>query len=1007
MKNPTMSDYISLGELYLAYRKAKVEAYYENTHFHAVAFTEYEQDLDRNLENLYKILVSGDSTWMQDLDFIGSYAYLPKSIDSSKWDEASEGHFRALNPLTDWEQRFADSGTRAQAKLRLIIRPTVNYQIVSALWIIKVGHKFDRAINSSVSYGNRLRRSYDPETYTRTINLTAVGLFEPYFSAYRNWREKGLSAMEESLKKRKDILAITMDIEQFYHRISPSFLLNKDFLRSIDIKLSKQDHLFTRVLLESIDAWYQSTPDYIDRREGAVPVGLSASKIIANVLLANFDNDVVDKIDPIYYGRYVDDIFLVFENLEGLTSAKKVTEEIAKKLSPSLVVRKQNSDAPSLELKLKYAPDSKLIFVGKKQKIFALSSEHGLDLIQHIRENIRVQSSEYRLLPALPKTGIRMASKALLATPEANLQVDALRKADVVSVRRLGVSLLLRDLEAYSMDLAPKSWLEVRKEFYNLVERHVLTPVGFFDFFGYLPRVFGLMLACRDVDAAQELINYFVKVSKIIEKTTTLGEPQQLSKYRSCISQYAQAFLQFGLQAGTEVNLTVDYPYFKTLKLISNLDPSVRVPKSLPKLAKLVREILLADWGRRPYKDYWYLSQKVDEIGPPVPTALEVRRVIRVGGIRRFRKESKNLKRPHWPALAFPTRPLRIDEIGLVAPNLLTDPSLFKSSIMVLRGARVATTAPIGIVNNIDESSAPINFFVPGDRKKVIRVAITSFKTTEEQWKKAALGLPDRTLNRYENLNDIVNQMITRNERPDYLIFPELSIPLSWVLRVARKLATNGISLLAGVEYRRDSITNAIRNDCLVSLVTKWPGYQSNIVRLQPKFYPAHGEQKSLNKLFGGKAKFFKPTGTDLYPTLYIHNGFCFSILICSDLTDITHRHVLRGKVDALFALEWNADTKTFSSLVEATANDLHAYVAQINNRLYGDSRLRAPRVEDFLRDIVQVKGGTHDYFVLGDIDYLNLRKEQNLTMSKGKGERQFKPVPIGYTVSTYRKMKI
>jgi hypothetical protein len=130
------------------------------------------------------------------------------------------------------------------------------------------------------------------------------------------------------------------------------------------------------------------------------------------------------------------------------------------------------------------------------------------------------------------------------------------------------------------------------------------------------------------------------------------------------------------------------------------------------------------------------------------------------------------------------------------------------------------------------------------------------------------------------------------------------------------------------------------------------------------------------------------------------YRGFCFSALICSDLTNIAHRHQLCGNVDALFILEWNSDTKTFASLVEATANDLHAFVAQVNNRTYGDSRLRAPAVEDYLRDVVQVKGGVSDYYVLGEIDFLSLRKEQMRAAKKPK----FKPTPIGYKMSSQRK---
>lgn len=283
----------------------------------------------------------------------------------------------------------------------------------------------------------------------------------------------------------------------------------------------------------------------------------------------------------------------------------------------------------------------------------------------------------------------------------------------------------------------------------------------------------------------------------------------------------------------------------------------------------------------------------------------------------------------------------------------------------------------------------------------MVRIAVTSFQTSSEQWEAAAFGNQDRSIARYRNLNELVNNILREKCRPHYIIFPELSIPLRWALRIARKLATNDVSLLAGVEYNRDRASGKLRNDCLVSLVTNWPGYRGNIARLQPKFLPAHGECEELRKLrLGHKGQLYEPMGFLAKPTVYLHGQFCFSVLICSDLTNISHRHLLRGQIDALFALEWNSDTKTFSPLVEATANDLHAYVVQVNNRIYGDSRIRSPAKVDYSRDVVQVKGGSSDYYVIGEIDYLTLRSEQRRTTENST----YKPVPIGFRMSDRRK---
>ena len=460
--------------------------------------------------------------------------------------------------------------------------------------------------------------------------------------------------------------------------------------------------------------------------------------------------------------------------------------------------------------------------------------------------------------------------------------------------------------------------------------------------------------------------------------------------------------LQVGIQAATERSIKLNRKYLDLLKQLELIDPGISVPSSLKKLEECVHQVLLADWGRRPYKDYWYISQAEDELGPPVPRQLEIKRKLRLGGIRRFRKEVSELKIPHWPALVFPTRPLKIDEIGLVAPSVLSNPFLLRQAILVLRGVRVSSPLNIGSgpAFNSNENEI-VNFEVPGGLKKSITVALTSFETTACQWENASKGSPDRSLPRYNKLIQLVNQILRETKHPNYIVFPELSIPLRWALRISRKLAMNNVSLIAGVEYHQDRQLKRLRNDCLVSLVTNWPGYASSISRLQPKFVPAYGEKASLKALnLGKKSQLFQPKGILLKPTVYKHKGFCFSVLICSDLTNIDHRHHIRGKIDALFALEWNQDTKTFASLVEASSNDLHAYVIQVNNRAYGDSRIRAPAKEDYLRDLVQVKGGTIDYYVLGEVDYLALRKEQRKASKKAR----FKPVPIGYKMSEFRK---
>lgn len=65
-----------------------------------------------------------------------------------------------------------------------------------------------------------------------------------------------------------------------------------------------------------------------------------------------------------------------------------------------------------------------------------------------------------------------------------------------------------------------------------------------------------------------------------------------------------------------------------------------------------------------------------------------------------------------------------------------------------------------------------------------------------------------------------------------------------------------------------------------------------------------------------------------------------------------------------------------------------------MNNRVHGDSQIRAPRSDEWESDIVRLRGGMHDHFVVGEIDILGIREFQTQwRMPHGK----FKALPDGY----------
>ena len=112
----------------------------------------------------------------------------------------------------------------------------------------------------------------------------------------------------------------------------------------------------------------------------------------------------------------------------------------------------------------------------------------------------------------------------------------------------------------------------------------------------------------------------------------------------------------------------------------------------------------------------------------------------------------------------------------------------------------------------------------------------------------------------------------------------------------------------------------------------------------------------------------------------------------------------MRSNVDTLFVLSWNQDIESFGSLVEAAALDVHCYLALINNRKYGDSRVRAPFKKNWKRDQVRVKGGLDDYFVVTELDIDSLRSYQSHHEPPLGEDAKFKPTPEGFRISDSRR---
>lgn len=307
------------------------------------------------------------------------------------------------------------------------------------------------------------------------------------------------------------------------------------------------------------------------------------------------------------------------------------------------------------------------------------------------------------------------------------------------------------------------------------------------------------------------------------------------------------------------------------------------------------------------------------------------------------------------------------------------------------------TNEDFNVHNQTEKNNNYIELNVSSPNEDNDRIfALTSLQTNEESWLSSVRNEskePDTS--REKRILKLIENIIKSEEKIDYIILPELSIPRNLLLHLIYLLTKNNISLVTGIDYfhkDKDSVINQL----VYSLCVKSKYGKKAICLFQDKLKPAQSEEVDLNKVFNKKldSLFIKKL-------IINHSNFIFSGLICNDFLDIYNRANLRGKIDALFVIAWNKDTVTYDHLINSSANDIHAFIFLINNRKYGDTRLRAPYKDDYKRDVVRVKGGLIDYFVVAKVETKKLREFQKHHISPDDG---FKPVPTGFEMAENRK---
>ncbi|SEM89659.1 Reverse transcriptase (RNA-dependent DNA polymerase) [Luteibacter sp. UNCMF331Sha3.1] len=997
----------AIEDLLLAYRKAKVDIYY-SSNAPLLDIAAYEESLENRLENLAAKLADADESWCATSEFLGDWTLAPKSLDMTSTDDPATTVFAA--PADRWKQltKLREShqeahaipyASRPKAELRLMADCSMDFHVVSTLWMMKVGSKYDERLSDS-SYGNRLRRDKNGE-----INPLSVGTFKQYLRPFRAWRDGGIRAMRGALSEGKKVAALTADVSSFYHELQPDFLLDKSFNELLGVSLDAAESKLHRIFVSALRQWGAKTP-----LKRGLPVGLPASALVANTALIEFDRIIEKEVVPLYYGRYVDDIILVLENGGSLTSTSSLWSWLFERFNGRLGWVGDATRA--VQFTPAYLQSSRIVFESNKNKAFILQGATGETFLDSLVHHINKRASEWRALPNLPTSAKHVGTDLIAATQRDGEVADNLRKTDSVAMRRAGFAIKLRDFEAYERDLEPSAWVAHRHAFFDAFISHVLVLPEFFDLAIYMPRVVRLATACADFSHLKRIINGVLKVCNEVEVhcetvIKSCSPDSHPPKYemdfflkRYLLRQVSDAVIASFPTVTSEQRAAwvadVDALWRELRELIGDDAGSY---DTIASIRMGHRTLFVHDLAHMPFRFVGLSKQLISQRGlrrgaleglDEDRIALSLPAPLLVGAKTLAKWIGKGSKLPS--AFVFPTRPFQIPELYL----LVSDPfdparqAQLRNIVLAIRGFSLGDDLPRFQGRALHVSDA-------GERSKPV-VSVSSWRTDIASWTASVMQMMDPDIGRYGRLTHLINSVMSSFADTRYLVLPELAMPAHWFLRFSQKLQARGISLITGIQYLHTG-HRVVHNQVWAGLTNNSLGFPSLLVYRQDKQRPALREEQEL---FAHAGLRVEPSRPWKLPPIIDHAGFRFSLLVCSELTNIKYRASLRGRVDAVFVPEWNQDTETFHSLVESAAQDVHAFVVQCNDREYGDSRIRSPYKDSWRRDVLRVKGGLDDYFVSGVIDVAGLRAFQSTHRS---GSKPFKPVPDGFVLDPARRV--
>jgi hypothetical protein len=938
----------------LAYKKLKQSNYYDTVNLflrHQIAEFEASADFQERLNNVQTVITNLEKNGFKRCGLLDewieaiSFRCLPKSIKTDDPDN-HDGSCFVSNIRTD--EQYVVEG------VNYFIEAPIELHILDIFWSMEVGVILEEDLLPSC-LGNRLERIGEGENQHNTGRL-----FKIFHRQYSKWRDTAIKKAQKALENETSVLIIGLDIKQCYYHVETDFnridesILEDPFKKGLSKIIQKIGAKYQDIL----KSYLHVTNPTAESIQG-LPVGLSSSHILANWMLSRFDKKVISKLNPLYYGRYVDDILIVLQALPSskLNDCGSAVEELF--LQNKLLSKDHENDfhlncLPTLKIQ-----PNKLII----QYFDATHSHAGL---KEFSKEIIERASEFRFLPVGDDLhGLDDCAFDIIYKGSVN------KIRSVVGMEENSTELskyLSRRIIQYRLckDGLDKEHLNQLFRFYQ--GRNI------FDFCRLWEKVFTLLITNHK---EFQCTKFHKQCSNVIAKIEAEASIQEKIKIDMGLYLNLSLAVPIGLMSSS---FAINCKSRTLNKLLINSINN----ENISEIAKKFRQTNMIRHYFVSYPLLNYTSYDGDLVSPisddlPLVDDWDI-----------------NNKAQYTP------RYIHHDELQLFA--LLqcliqndTQPEdymeHFKKLCMDIKNQN---GGPVDYRENDQYNVVHCPLERKGYDKKSVIVGIANIKVSEDDIELAYKPMRKQNLS-YSRQSDLYSLLNSAIEKPkcDIVVFPELSIPFAWVPTMVSFARKHDVGLVFGVEHV------IIHNNAHNLVFTLLP-YKNGLkqkgcfisARLKNHYAPAEENTLRIHGLNAIKPK-------TPYYELFHWKGKAFSVFNCFELTNIAHRGFMRSELDFLVTVAWNKDINYYDHILTSTCRDLHCYIVHSNTSQFGDSRITAPKRQEEM-DFLRVKGGISSVLLK---EKLNIEELRDFQMKEyDPNDSTFKPTPAGYERAKIRK---